>query len=94
MSAKWKDLNMQDVCADWQEDMQDLTVGAIAHGITLSKASPHPPNLGEFVNHCKAYRPPESTVLQLDRKFTVEQIEANQKRIADMVAMLKMSKQA
>lgn len=80
---------MDVVYTDWAEDLQTYTLGAIQCGIVAAKREAHPPNLGEFTNHCKAYRPPESNVLKLERKLTPEQIEANQKRIAEMVAMLK-----
>ena len=75
---------MNDVYADWAESLQGLTLAAINHGIEVSTNDPHPPSKGEFLNHCKTYRP-QNIVLQLESKLTAEQKALNQKRISDMI---------
>lgn len=79
---------MHDVCIDWAEALQSYTLGAINYGIETAKGAPHPPNQGEFVNYCKAYKPP-LTELRLERTWSAEEINTNQRRMAGIVAMLK-----
>lgn len=77
---------MIDVYADWAEALDGCTIGAISHGIELSKKGQHPPNQGEFVAHCQTYNPPMPILIE--SKLSPEQIEINRKRIADIVAQL------
>ena len=86
MLAKWSGMNMQEVYADWAEELQDFTLGAIAHGIPLAKALPHPPSQGEFKDLCRTYRPP--VPLMIGKQITPEQLEKNRQKIAELAATL------
>lgn len=91
--AKWQGINLQDVYQDWADEMQNLTLAAINHGIDVSKKNEHPPSQGEFIANCKTFRP-DNQVLKLESKLTEEQKEINKARIAEMVKTLARSKQA
>ena len=90
--AKWQGMDMQEVYQDWADAMQDISLGAINHGIKLSKQQPYPPNQGEFIAYCQTYKP--SMPLMIESKLTPEQIEENRKRIAGIAAMLAKGKAA
>ena len=92
LTTKWVDLNMQDVYLDWAESLQSVSIAAIDHGIREAKKEQFPPSQGEFVAHCRTYKPAE--LLKITSKLSTEQIEINRKRIADIAAMLARSKQA
>ena len=92
MAAKWGGMNMAEVYADWAESLDGCTIGAISHGIELSKKCQHPPNQGEFVAHCQSYKP--AMPIMIDCKLSPEQIESNRKRIAKIAEMLAGSKAA
>jgi hypothetical protein len=87
MSAKWDGFNLDEVYADWAESASNLTLGAINHGIELSKHCKHPPSQGEFIELCKQYKPEER--LKLDHKLTPEQIEANKEKLKEIMANIK-----
>jgi hypothetical protein len=91
--AKWHGLNMQDVYADWAEALADCSLAAINHGILISKTHPHPPAQGEFLAYCRQYNP-VSNVLKIESKLSPEKIADNQRRIAEIAAMLARNKQA
>jgi hypothetical protein len=74
---------MADVYADWAESMQQLSLGAINFGIEAAKSGAHPPSQGEFVQHCKQFKP-DTNVLRIESKITTEQQETNRARIAEI----------
>jgi len=92
LSAKWQGIDMDEVHADWADAMQGLSLGAINHGIEVSKGGAHPPSQGEFINNCKGYKPAE--LLKIESKLSPEQREANKRRIAEMVRNLAKGKSA
>lgn len=83
---------MQAVYDDWADAMQGLTLGAINHGIELSKSERNPPNQGEFVDHCRKYRP--EGVLKLSHRLTPEELERNRERIAKIAVEFALRKSA
>lgn len=83
---------MQAVYADWAEELQSLSLGAINHGIAQSKALAHPPSQGEFKALCQSYKP--AMPIMIDCKLTPEQVEANRQRIAKIAETLAGSKAA
>jgi len=90
--AKWQGIELQDVYKDWAESMQELTLGAINHGIEESKKSENPPNQGEFIAMCKTYK--SAQLLKIGKNLSPKQIEKNRARIAEVAAMLARSKAA
>ena len=90
--SKWAEIDMRAVYADWAEELQSLSLGAINHGIAQSKALAHPPSQGEFKALCQSYKP--AMPIMIDCKLSFEQIEANRKRIAGIAEMLAWSKSA
>lgn len=84
---------MQDVYTDWAEALAGCSLAAINHGITQAKNGQHPPSQGEFLAHCRAYKP-NDCVLKLELKLSPEQVEINRKRIAEIAEMLSRKKQA
>ena len=90
--SKWQGINLQDVYSDWADAMQGLSLGAINFGIEISKGGEHPPSQGEFVKNCKGYKPAE--LLKIECKLSLEQREANKRRIAEMVKNLAKGKAA
>lgn len=90
MNAKWQGIDLHEVYADWAEAADGLSLGAINHGIELSKKNQHPPSQGEFIENCRLYKPALPTMI--DCKITPEQLKANRKRIADIAKTLAGSK--
>lgn len=90
MMSKWQGIDLQEVYADWAEQMQEFTLAAINHGIEVSKQDGHPPSQGEFKKNCRGYKPPE--LLKIGVKLTPEQIEKNKQRIAEIARNLAKSK--
>jgi hypothetical protein len=89
--SKWQGINLQDVYADWADNMQGLSLGSINHGIEVSKVGDHPPSLGEFIKNCKGYQPAQ--LLKIECKLTQEQREDNKRRIAEIAKKLSLTKQ-
>lgn len=87
--SKWQGIDLQEVYADWSEQMQDFSLGAINHGIEVSKKGDHPPSQGEFIKNCRGYKPPE--FIKIGVKLTPEQIEKNKQRIAEIARNLAKS---
>tara|TARA_R110000803_G_scaffold76409_3_gene141011 strand:+ start:922 stop:1215 length:294 start_codon:yes stop_codon:yes gene_type:complete len=69
MSAKWQGLDMHEVYGDWAHSLQDLSLGAINHGIELSEHEEHPPNLGKFRKLCQGYKPPVDESNMITKQF-------------------------
>lgn len=90
MLAKWAEIDMQAVYADWADEMGELSLSAINHGIKLAKALPHPPSQGEFKELCRSYRP--QVPLMIGKQITPEQQEKNRQKIAEIAAMLACKK--
>lgn len=82
LAAKWSGMDMNAVYDDWAEALADCSMGGINYAIEQSKSADHPPSQGEFLKHCRQYRP--SDVLKLESKLTPEQIEKNRRRIAEI----------
>lgn len=80
---------MQDVFADWADDLQDLTLGQIGYAVELSRKESMPPNIGDFIKRAKEYRP-DDEMLKLPRKFTQEEKERNRKRVESLAKTLGM----
>lgn len=83
---------MQAVYADWADELKNLSLGAINHGIKVSGAGEHPPSQGEFIANCKGYKPSE--LMKIESKLTPEQREANRQRIANVAKNLSRTKSA
>lgn len=85
--SKWTGMQMELVFSDWAEDLGELSIGQIKHGIELSRKQVHPPNLGEFITLAKQYTPelvPESN--RLGRKKTEEEKQFAKQKMAEILA--------
>lgn len=91
--AKWQGIPLDALHANWAENLGEFSVGAIGYAMKKTSRAVMPPNLGEFIASCREYSP-ASSVLQLRRKFTPEELEANRKRIADIAEGLGMKMKA
>lgn len=85
--AKWQGVPLDDLHNKWAEELAEFSVGAVGYAMKKTSRGTMPPNLGEFVAACREYNP-TSQVLQLRRKFTPEEREANRRRLAETVATL------
>lgn len=85
--AKWQGIPLDTLHANWADNLGEFSVGAIGYAMKKTSRAAMPPNLGEFIAACREYNP-ESKVLQLRRKFTPEELEANRQRLADIAAKL------
>lgn len=87
-TSKWAAVgDINTVYEDWAEDLASMSLGAIKWAIVQCRKDGHPPNVGEFVNRCKQYKPADAP-LKLERKFTEEEMEINRARIAKIKADL------
>jgi hypothetical protein len=91
LAAKWSGIDLADVYAEWARSMQKYSLGAINCGMELCSREQYPPNFGDFVSKCDLYKP-ENNIHMIEKKFTPEQLEANKKRISEIVAMLAKNK--
>lgn len=90
MASKWQGIDLQEVYADWAQSMKDFTLAQINHGIEVSKEQEHPPSLGEFMNLCRQYRPPQ--MLKISYKISYEQMEKNKAKIHELAEALRKRK--
>ena len=90
MNAKWQGIDMQAVYADWAEELGDMSLGSIDHGVKAAKNCLHPPSQGEFKDLCRSYRP--QVPMMIGKQITPEQQEKNRQKIAELSAMLSRNK--
>lgn len=88
--AKWAGLDMAMVYDEWAQTLRDCSIGAIAFATEESKKNDMPPSLGAFLKLCRDYKP--EPILKLEHKLTVEQIERNKARLAEILANFRHSK--
>jgi hypothetical protein len=90
-TSKWKGIDLSEIYQDWADDLGDFSVAAIGYGVEIARRQEQPPNLGEFMQLCRDYKP-QDNLLKISRKLTPEQIEANRRRIRAIAEMYGMSK--
>lgn len=85
----WADMEMQAVYEDWADALQGCSMGAIQYGIEAAKdgIDPKPPTRGQFKALCKKYQPVQN-VYRIAHRLTPEELEANKKRIEEVIAGL------
>lgn len=83
---KWQGIQMESVFSDWADDLGELSIAQIRHGIDLARKQAHPPNLGEFMALAKQYAPdPVPETHRLTRKKTDEEKEFARKKMAEII---------
>jgi hypothetical protein len=67
------------------EQMNEFSLAAVNHAIEQSSLMEFPPNLGQFVKHCRDYVPPADDTLRLTRKFTDDEKARNKQRVQELM---------
>ena len=75
-----------DIYCVWAESMQDLSIGAIQHGVELSKQDEHPPNLGKFMDHCRKYKPKQVEARLNKNPVSQEKAKENLEKLKKLLA--------
>jgi hypothetical protein len=85
MKSKWDGIKLDEIYADWAESLGKYSLGAINFAIVESKNTAHPPNLGEFMKHCQAYKPVD--IVLIEKKF-IKDAEMAKKHLDEIREML------
>ena len=86
------DIGMENAKQVWAEELAGFTENPDAIAYALETLPDRAPNAIKFRDACR--RAPEKPKVLIENKLTQEQMAANKKRVADMIASLKMVKDA
>ena len=82
------DLGIENAKQVWAEELGGFSEWPEAIAYALSHLPERCPNAIRFRDLCR-HAPPKNNVAQLEHKLTEEQMAANKKRVADLLASLK-----
>jgi len=86
------DIGMENAKRVWAEELAGYTENPDAIAYALETLPDRAPNAIKFRDACR--RAPEKPKVLIENKLTQEQMAANKQRVADMIASLKMVKDA
>jgi hypothetical protein len=87
--GRWEGLNIDEVKADWASELSGFKEfpDSIAYALNNMPEGIKPPTVLDFRAMCR--KAPEKPVVMLENKLTKEQMAANKKRIAELIARVK-----
>ena len=86
------DIGMENAKRVWAEELAGFTENPEAIAYALETLPDRAPNAIKFRDACR--RAPEKPKVLIENKLTKEQMAANKQKVADMIASLKMVKDA
>lgn len=86
------DIGMENAKRVWAEELAGFTEHPEAIAYALETLPDRAPNAIKFRDACR--RAPEKPKVLIENKLTQEQMAANKQKVADMIASLKMVKDA
>lgn len=87
--GRWEGLDITEVKSDWAHELAGFKdhPDSISYALKNMPDSGKPPTVLEFRAMCR--KAPEPTFPMLENKLTAEQMAANKKRIAELIAKVK-----
>lgn len=87
--GRWEGLNIDEVKIDWSHELAGFKnyPDSIAYALKNMPEGIKPPTVLEFRAMCR--KAPDTAVPMLENKLTQEQMLANKKRIAELIAKVK-----